>query len=109
MRIDLQDRGILDACIVCCDGLKGLPEAIGPVWPQSIVQTSVAHLVRNSLRYSSRQHWQKMRGQLRRIYTAPTPGAAETELAAFADQWEGKSPAMVKRWRNAWAEVRTAP
>lgn len=104
MLTDLKNRGILDACIVCCDGLKGLPEAIGAVWPQAIVQTCVVHLVRNSLRYSSRQHWQKITGQLRRIYTAPTPEAAEAEFAAFAEQWDDKYPAMVKLWRNAWPE-----
>lgn len=104
MLTDLKNRGILDACIVCCDGLKGLPEAINAVWPEAIVQTCVVHLVRNSLRYSSRQHWQKITTQLRRIYTAPTVEAAEFEFEAFAEEWDQKYPAMIKLWRNAWAE-----
>lgn len=104
MLTDLRNRGILDACIVCCDGLKGLPEAINAVWPEAIVQTCVVHLVRNSLRYSSRAHWQKITTQLRRIYTAPTVAAAEVEFEAFAAQWGEKYPAMIKLWRNAWAE-----
>uniref|UniRef100_UPI00193C554D IS256 family transposase n=1 Tax=Nocardioides limicola TaxID=2803368 RepID=UPI00193C554D len=104
MLTDLKNRGILDACIVCCDGLKGLPEAINAVWPQAVVQTCVVHLVRNSLRYSSKQHWQKITGQLRRIYTAPTVEAAEFEFEIFAEEWEVKYPAMIKLWRNAWAE-----
>nr|WP_179503820.1 IS256 family transposase [Nocardioides daedukensis] len=104
MLTDLKNRGILDACIVCCDGLKGLPEAINAVWPQAVVQTCVVHLVRNSLRYSSRQHWQKITGQLRRIYTAPTLAAAEAEFEEFTEQWAGKYPAMINLWRNAWEE-----
>jgi transposase-like protein len=104
MLTDLKNRGILDACIVCCDGLKGLPEAINAVWPQAIVQTCVVHLVRNSLRYSSKQHWQKITTQLRRIYTAPTAEAAEFEFEVFAEEWTEKYPAMIKLWRNAWAE-----
>jgi len=104
MLTDLKNRGILDACIVCCDGLKGLPEAINAVWPQAIVQTCVVHLVRNSLRYSSRQHWQKITTQLRRIYTAPTPQAATAEFEDFAETWGQKYPAMIKLWRNAWPE-----
>jgi transposase-like protein len=104
MLTDLKNRGILDACIVCCDGLKGLPEAINAVWPEAIVQTCVVHLVRNSLRYSSKQHWQKITGQLRRIYTAPTVEAAEFEFEIFAEEWGEKYPAMIKLWRNAWAE-----
>ncbi|MCW2752456.1 MAG: family transposase [Aeromicrobium sp.] len=104
MLTDLRNRGILDACIVCCDGLKGLPEAINAVWPEAIVQTCVVHLVRNSLRYSSRQHWQKITTQLRRIYTAPTPEAAAAEFEDFAETWEQKYPAMIKLWRNAWSE-----
>lgn len=104
MLTDLKNRGILDACIVCCDGLKGLPEAINAVWPEAIVQTCVVHLVRNSLRYSSRQHWQKITAQLRRIYTAATIEAAQMEFDDFAVQWEDKYPAMIKLWRNAWPE-----
>lgn len=101
MLTDLKNRGILDACIVCCDGLKGLPEAINAVWPEAIVQTCVVHLVRNSLRYSSRQHWQKITAQLRGIYTASSIEAAQMEFDDFAAKWENKYPAMIKLWRNA--------
>lgn len=104
MLTDLKNRGILDTCIVCCDGLKGLPEAINAVWPEAIVQTCVVHLVRNSLRYSSRQHWQKITAQLKRIYTASSIEAAQMEFDDFAAQWADRYPAMVKLWRDAWSE-----
>lgn len=104
MLTDLKNRGILDACIVCCDGLKGLPEAINAVWPQAIVQTCVVHLVRNSLRYSSKRHWQPITAQLRRIYTAPCAEAAEMEFEDFTERWQSKYPAMIKLWESAWPE-----
>lgn len=104
MMTELKNRGILDACIVCCDGLSGLPEAIHAVWPQATVQTCVVHLVRNSLRLSSRKDWQKLTPGLRRIYTAPSRSAAEQEFADFAERWESTYPALIRMWRNAWEE-----
>lgn len=101
---ELKNRGILDACIVCCDGLKGLPEAINTIWPQAIVQTCVVHLVRNSLRLSSRKDWQKLTSGMRRIYTAATPDAARDEFADFAERWESTYPAMIASWRASWDE-----
>lgn len=104
MLTELRNRGIMDACIVCCDGLKGLPEAITAIWPLAVVQTCVVHLVRNSLRYSSRQHWQTITRQLRGIYTAPTLDDATAQFEVFAEAWEVKYPAMINLWRNSWVE-----
>lgn len=101
---ELKNRGILDACIVCCDGLKGLPDAINTIWPEAIVQTCVVHLVRNSLRLTSRKDWQKLTPGMRRIYTAPTLQAATDAFADFAEQWESTYPAMIKSWRSSWDE-----
>lgn len=104
MLTELKNRGILDACIVCCDGLKGLPEAITATWPQATVQTCVVHLVRNSLRYASRKYWAEIAKDLKRIYHSSTLEAAEAELENFAEKWESKYPAMVGSWRRAWPE-----
>ena len=104
MLTELRNRGMLDACIVCCDGLKGLPEAITAIWPQATVQTCVVHLVRNSLRYASKRHWQKITTELRRIYTAPTLAAAEVLFEDFALEWQDTYPAMVGMWRRSWPE-----
>jgi transposase-like protein len=101
---DLKNRGIVDVCIVCCDGLKGLPDAIGAIWPEAVVQTCVVHLVRNSLRYSSQKDWQKITKDLRSIYTAPNAEAAELEFEVFAEQWGDRYPAMINLWRAAWNE-----
>lgn len=104
MLTELRNRGILDACIVCCDGLKGLPEAITATWPQASVQTCVVHLVRNTLRYASKKYWSQITSQLRGVYTAPTVEAAEAAFDEFADRWEPLYPAMISMWRRAWPE-----
>ena len=104
MLTDLRNRGILDACIVCCDGLKGLPEAIVATWPQATVQLCVVHLVRNSLRYASKADWAAITRALKGIYTAPTVAAAEDAFLGFAETWEHKYPAMVEMWKRSWEE-----
>jgi putative transposase len=104
MLTELRNRGVADVCIVCCDGLKGLPEAIAATWPLATVQTCVVHLVRNSLRYASKAHWSKITAGLRAVYTAPTVAAAEARFAEFADAWRDKYPAMVGMWERSWTE-----
>jgi putative transposase len=101
---ELRNRGIADAFIVCCDGLKGLPEAIRATWPLADVQLCVVHLVRSSLRYTSKKHWGQVCREMREIYTAPTAEAAEARFAEFADTWAERYPAMIDTWRRAWAE-----
>lgn len=104
MLTELRTRGIADVLIVCCDGLKGLPDAIRATWPDATVQTCVVHLVRNSLRYASKKYWQQITKQLRRIYEAPTVAAAEAAFADFAEEWREKYPAMIKSWESTWGE-----
>jgi transposase-like protein len=104
MLTELKNRGIVDVGIVCCDELKGLPGAIEGIWPLATVQTCVVHLVRQSLRYTSTSHWQKITPQLRRIYTAPTLEAAEDELGELQEQWGHTYPAMIKLWRSSWEQ-----
>jgi transposase-like protein len=104
MLTELRNRGVTDALIVCCDGLKGLPDAIRVTWPHATVQTCVVHLVRNSLRYASKRYWAKIARSLREIYTAPTVEAAEARFGEFADEWRPLYPAMIQSWENTWEE-----
>jgi putative transposase len=104
MLTELRNRGIADVLIVCCDGLKGLPDAIRVTWPQATVQTCVVHLVRNSLRYASKKHWSQITRQMRAIYTAPTVATAEACFAEFAETWRERYPAMIGSWETAWGE-----
>jgi putative transposase len=101
---EIKNRGVADVCILVCDGLTGLPDAVGAVWPRAIVQTCVIHLLRNSFRYASRRDWPAIAKALKPIYTAPTEAAALERLADFAGAWEARYGAIVRLWENAWAE-----
>ncbi|WP_407566523.1 IS256 family transposase [Streptomyces sp. 184] len=101
---EIKNRGVNDVLMLVCDGLKGLPEAVETVWPKTIVQTCVVHLLRNSFRYAARQEWDKFARLLKPVYTAPTEEAALGRFAEFADAWGRKCPAIVKLWEDAWEE-----
>jgi putative transposase len=101
---EIKNRGVDDVCIVVCDGLTGLPDAIGAVWPKAVTQTCIVHLLRNSFRYASRKDWTAIAKDLRPVYTAPTEAAALDRFAEFAAAWENRYPAIVRLWENAWAE-----
>lgn len=101
---EILNRGTVDVCIVCCDGLRGLPDAIADIWPQAIVQTCVLHLIRGSFRYASKADWAELAKDLRPIYSAPTEAAAAAALDELDAKWGDRYPAIVRLWRNAWAE-----
>jgi putative transposase len=101
---ELRNRGVTDVCMLVCDGLKGLPEAVEQVWPQTVVQTCVIHLLRASFRYAARQHFDPIAKALKLVYTAPTEAAALERFIEFSDAWGSKYPAIVRLWENAWAE-----
>jgi putative transposase len=101
---ELKNRGVADVCLVVCDGLNGLPQAIGEVWPQAITQTCVVHLLRNSFRYASKRDWSTIAKDLKPVYTAASEQAALEAFLAFTDKWERRYPAIIKLWDNAWAE-----
>ena len=101
---ELKNRGVADVLMVVCDGLTGLPDAIGTVWPQAVTQTCVVHLLRNSFRYAGRQHWDAIAKALRPVYTAPTEAAARVLGDKFTEAWGSRYPAIIRLWTNAWAE-----
>jgi transposase-like protein len=101
---EIKNRGVNDVLMVVCDGLTGLPDAISAVWPQTITQTCVVHLLRNSFRYAGRQHYDAIAKALRPIYTAPTEAAAMERFLEFCEAWGERYPAIVRLWENAWAE-----
>jgi len=101
---EIRNRGVDDVCIVVCDGLKGLPDAIETAWPQAIVQTCVLHLIRQTFRLAGRQHWDAIAKALRPIYTAPTEAAAKERFGEFAQTWGERYPGIVRLWEAAWAD-----
>src|SRR5215211_8300296 len=78
--VDLKNRGVRDAFFVVCDGLKGLPDVVEAVWPQTIVQTCIIHLIRNTFRLTSRRDSDAIKRDIKTIYTAPNADAALTAL-----------------------------
>lgn len=101
---ELKNRGVADACMVVCDGLTGLGDAIAATWPKAIVQTCIVHLLRNSFRYASRADWAAIAKALKPVYTAATEEAAMERFMEFTEVWGTKYPAIVRLWENAWAE-----
>ncbi len=101
---ELKNRGVADVLMLVCDGLKGLPDAVAAVWPRTIVQTCIVHLLRNSFKYAARQDWAKIAAALKPVYTAASEAAAAERFLEFAETWGRKYPAIVRLWENAWAE-----
>ncbi|MYR89860.1 IS256 family transposase [Streptomyces sp. SID685] len=102
---ELKNRGIEDVLMLVCDGLKGLPDAVETVWPRTVVQTCIVHLIRNSIRYCARQDWDKVAKGLKPVYTAPSEAAATERFLEFSEKWGSKYPAVIKLWSDAWAEM----
>ncbi len=101
---DLRNRGVRDVFFLVCDGLKGLPDVVEHVWPQTVVQTCIIHLIRNTFRLSSRADHDALKKDLRAIYTAPTADAAEFALEELEEKWGKKYRAIIRLWRSAWTE-----
>jgi transposase-like protein len=101
---DLKNRGVRDVFFLVCDGLKGLPEVVGNVWPLAIVQTCIIHLIRNTFRLTSRRDADAIKRDIRPIYTAPNADAASAALDELEEKWGDKYAAMIRLWRNAWNE-----
>ena len=103
---DLKQRGVQDVLIAVTDGLKGMPEALGAVFPKTTLQTCIVHLIRNSLDFASWKDRKKLAAALRPIYAAATAEAALMALDAFEEgEWGQKFPTVVAAWRRAWDRV----
>ena len=103
---DLKTRGVQDILIAVTDGLKGMPEALGAVFPATTLQTCIVHLMRNSLDFASWKDRKALAAAIKPIYTAVSAEAAQAELDAFeAGPWGHKFPTVVSAWRRAWDKV----
>jgi len=102
---ELKTRGVKDIFIACVDGLKGFPEAIESVFPQTDVQLCIVHLVRHSLNYVGWKQRKEVARDLKLIYTAATESEAERQLEQFSLKWDVKFPMIAKSWRANWTRV----
>lgn len=99
---DLSNRGVVDILIACVDGLKGFPEAIESIFPDTEVQLCIVHQIRNSLRYVGSKNQKEFMADLKRVYKASNKDFAAVELDVLADKWNEKYPIVIKSWRNNW-------
>ena len=102
---ELRARGVQDIYIACMDGLKGLPEAVTALFPRTLTQQCIVHLIRASMRYVAAKDMKAVAAALKRIYTSASIEDAARELDAFEETWGGKYRAAVRVWRNAWDNV----
>ena len=100
---ELKTRGINDILIAVVDGLKGFPEAINAVFPDTVVQTCIVHLIRHSLNFCAFKDRRETAKALKAVYRAKNADAALIALDEFeAGQWGKKYPAIVPSWRRNW-------
>lgn len=104
---ELQQRGVEDILIACVDGLKGFPDAINAVFPQTHIQLCIVHMVRNSLKYVSWKDYKAVTADLKRIYRSATEDEALLELERFGGIWDAQYPQITKSWRNHWQNLNT--
>jgi len=102
---DLKNRGLQDIFIATVDGLKGFPDAIETVYPQTQVQLCIVHMIRNSLKYVSWKQRKEMATDLKTIYRADTVELAEENLDLFAKKWNPTHPTVSKSWYANWERL----
>jgi transposase-like protein len=102
---DLQNRGVQDILIASVDGLKGFPEAINAVFPQTEVQLCIVHQIRNSLKYVASKDQKQFAKELKSVYQAFTKEEAETALDTMEAKWGQKYPIVFESWYNKWENL----
>ena len=103
---ELRNRGVGDVLIAVVDGLKGFPEAINAVFPETTVQTCIVHLIRNSMDFASWKDRKAIAAVLKTVYRAKDADAGRQALDEFdAGPWGKKYPAIAQSWRRHWEQV----
>ena len=102
---DLQNRGVEDIMICSVDGLKGFPDAIRSVFPNTAVQLCIVHQIRNSIKYVGSKHQKEFLRALKLVYGAVSKEAAEAELDKLEAKWGERYPIVIKSWRDNWERL----
>jgi putative transposase len=104
---ELRNRGINDILIACIDGLKGFPEAIESVFPDTDIQLCIVHMIRNSVRFVSWKDRKNITTDLKKIYRAATEEEGKKQLDVFAKKWDKQYPTISKSWYDNWDNLKT--
>ena len=102
---ELKNRGVHEIYVACVDGLKGFPEAINSVFPATIVQLCIVHMIRNSVKYVSYKDLKAVTADLKKVYTSVNEEMASVELNEFAEKWDNKYPVISDIWRRNWSGI----
>jgi putative transposase len=102
---ELKNRGIEDIFIACMDGLKGFPDAVNAVFPQTRIQLCIVHMIRNSTKYVSWKERKQICADLKSIYSAPSEKAGQDALDQFGKKWDARYPMISKSWRANWENL----
>lgn len=104
---ELQNRGVKDILIACVDGLKGFPDAINTVYPETQIQLCIVHMVRNSMKYVPWKDYKLVATDLKKIYHSSTEEKALQALDQFSEKWDPKYPQISRSWRAHWNNLNT--
>ena len=104
---ELKNRGMKDILIACIDGLKGFPEAIEAIFPDTDIQLCIVHMIRNSVRFVSWKDRKLLTTDLKNIYKAATEEQAKKQLDKFAQKWDSQYPGISKSWYENWENLNT--
>jgi len=104
---ELQNRGLKDILIACVDGLKGFPDAIQAVYPQTRIQLCIVHMVRYSMKFIPWKDYKAVTVDLKRVYQSVTEEEALQELDNLEAKWADKYPQISRSWRQNWHNLNT--
>ncbi len=102
---DLNNRGVQDILIASVDGLKGFPEAIKAIFPNTEIQLCIVHQIRNSIRYVYSKNQKKFMKDLKLIYQAISKKADKIKLDNLEEKWGKKYPIVIQSWKNKWENL----
>ena len=102
---ELKTRGVQQIYVACVDGLTGFSDAINNVFPNTIVQLCIVHMVRNSVKYVSYKDLKEVTADLKKIYTSANEDMAHLELKAFSSKWDNKYPVISDIWQRNWSGI----
>lgn len=102
---ELKNRGVSEIYVACVDGLKGFTEAINSIFPDTVVQLCIVHMIRNSTKYVSYKDLKEVTTDLKKIYSATNEEEGSNELEKFTKKWDDKYPVISDIWRRNWSGI----
>lgn len=102
---ELKNRGVGKIYVACVDGLKGFTEAINSIFPDTVVQLCIVHMIRNSTKYVSYKDLKEVTTDLKKIYSATNEEEGSNELEKFTKKWDDKYPVISDIWRRNWSGI----